>query len=438
MKNIMAKVLTAAGIKTVRPGAQRREIRDAASVGLYLVIQESGHKSFAMRFRRPDGRPSKLVLGVFDPTGEAEGEPVLGGPLTLAAARRLASELNRERARGKDLIADHQQRKAHRQIGSANTFCSAVADFVEQHVKRTRNWQKTSRLLGLAPDGSTIRGSLCDRWADRPIADISAGDVYSAVEETRTRGVPGLKMKKDGPSDARARHLFSALSVLFGWAMRHRRIEQNPCSNVHRPKGGQSRDRVLSNQEIREFWLAASAEPHVGPLLKLLLLTGQRLNEVAGMRRSELSADLWSLPGSRAKNGRPHVVPLPAAARDLIASVLDVHGSDLVFTTTRTSPVSGWTRVKRRLDARMGCADWVLHDLRRTMVTGLSELQIRSEVVEKIVNHVSGASRSGVAGVYNRSELLPERRAALERWSVHVASVVGLVEDRGVVIPLRA
>ena len=93
----MAKTLTAAGIRTLRTADRRQEIRDGASVGLYLVVQPSGHKSFALRFRRPDGKPAKLVLGPFDPSAEGEGEPVIGQPLTLAAARRLASDLGRER-----------------------------------------------------------------------------------------------------------------------------------------------------------------------------------------------------------------------------------------------------------------------------------------------------------------------------------------------------
>jgi integrase len=139
---------------------------------------------------------------------------------------------------------------------------------------------------------------------------------------------------------------------------------------------------------------------------------------------------------ARTKNKRPHVVPLPPMARELIESVFDI-GSDFVFTTTGASPVTGWTRIKRRLDARMGCAPWRLHDLRRTCATGMAEIGIAPHIVEAVLNHVSGAKAS-VAGVYNRATYAAEKKAALERWSAHVASVVGLVEDRGVVIPMRA
>ena len=198
---------------------------------------------------------------------------------------------------------------------------------------------------------------------------------------------------------------------------------------------------------------APSTEPDAigqpfGPLFKLLLLTGARLNEVACMTRDELSSDgaTWSLPGSRTKNAKPHVVPLPPAARDLIASVPHiVNKTGYVFTTRGAVPVSSWTYLKNLLDeamiavAKQECADakiphWRLHDLRRTAVTGMAELGIQPGVIELCVNHISG-TRSGVAGVYNRSELLPERKAALERWAAHLASLVEGKPPK--IVPLR-
>jgi len=168
---------------------------------------------------------------------------------------------------------------------------------------------------------------------------------------------------------------------------------------------------------------------------KLLLLLGQRLNEVAGMRRDELSTDCtsWSLPGSRTKNGRPHLVPLPILARDIIARLKENRGN-LNFSTTGTTPPSGWSRAKRRLDdamlaiARKECGSatipaFRLHDARRTAITGMNELGVPPHVVEKVVNHVSG-HQAGVAGVYNKSELMVERQAALDRWAAHVQGLV--------------
>jgi Site-specific recombinase XerD len=263
------------------------------------------------------------------------------------------------------------------------------------------------------------------------------------IDEARRVAIPGITARNRDISDSRGRALFAALSSMFSWLKRQRRVESNPCAGVHRPAGPQARDRVLTADEIRWFWracesvdapLAPGAPRPFGPLLKVLLLTGQRRNEVAGMTRDELSDDgaTWNIPGSRTKNGRAHVVPLPPLVRELIASVRAKPGN-LVFTTTGTTAVSGWSRMKGRLDAAMLAAareegravipPWTLHDLRRTFVTGMVELRVPPHVVEVTVNHIGG-TRSGVAGIYNRSELMDERKEALERWATHVAGIV--------------
>jgi integrase len=258
-------------------------------------------------------------------------------------------------------------------------------------------------------------------------------------------------------SDARGRALLAALSSMFSWLKRQRRVESNPCAGVHRPEGPEARDRVLTADEMRWLWracesvdapLAPGAPRPFGPLLKVLLLTGQRRNEVAGMTRDELSDDgaTWNIPRSRTKNGRAHVVPLPPLVRNLIDSVKAKPDSNLVFTTTGRTPVSGWSRAKARLDAAMldiarkerrhdaVVRPWRLHDLRRSFVTGLIELHVPPHVVELAVNHISGI-RAGVAGTYNRSELLSERRDALERWAVHVQGLVTGMSDK--VVPMK-
>jgi integrase len=235
------------------------------------------------------------------------------------------------------------------------------------------------------------------------------------------------------------RALFAALSSLFGWLLEHRKIAQNPCSGLKRPQAPDSRDRVLSNTELIWFWRATDAiDVPFGTIFKLLLLLGQRLREVAGLRRDELSADgtVWSIPASRTKNRRAHVVPLPPAAQALIAAVPS--DQQIIFSTTGHTMPSGWSRAKARLDKAMLAVaredgsttikPFRLHDLRRCAVTGMAELGIRPDVIELTVNHVSG-SRGGIAGVYNRSELMDERKAALERWASHVG---GLVSGRPV------
>jgi integrase len=434
----MAKVLTAAAIARYRPGKTRREIPDGGARGLRLIVQVGGFKSFALRFRKPGGVPAKLTLGPVDLTGkEMEGAPVIGQPLTLEAARQLAAEVHRQRAMGRDVVADHaaakHRRKAKIAEGEANTFAAMAVRFVAEHARpKVRRWRANARILGLRypPAGGNLevipRG-LAERWADRAVREIDGHDIWAVVDAACRTGVPGLERRAAGTTDPLGRVTLAVLSSFFGWCLKHRRIEANPCVGIHKPGTSRPRDRVLDDREIAAFWRACDAlgEPH-GQMLKLLLLTGSRRSEVAGLSRAELSEDgaTWDLPSSRTKNKRAHVVPLPVLVREIIASVKPIADADLVFTTNGRSPITGWSVLKHKLDGLMpGVAPWRIHDLRRSCVTGMAELGVRPDVIELCVNHVSGL-RGSVAGIYNRSELLPERRAALERWAAHIEGIV--------------
>jgi integrase len=228
------------------------------------------------------------------------------------------------------------------------------------------------------------------------------------------------------------------------------------------------RERVLNDDEIGEVWRAAgkAASPY-GIIIRLLILTGQRLGEVARMNWNEISDDLatWALPGERTKNGVPHVVPLSAPARDLLRALLpegdkeakrtlqDWHASGaLVLPGGAGTPFSGWSKAKARLDkgisdARVDAAGsrtpsplvpWTVHDVRRSVATGLQRLGVRLEVTEAVLNHISG-SRGGVAGVYQRHDWAAEKRAALDAWAAHVTAVVeGQSASDNVVVLARA
>ena len=435
----LAKALTDAAARRLGPHGKRRTVPDGAMPGLNFIIQPSGHKSFQMRFRGL----GKITLGPFDSSGhELAGEPAIGMPLTIAAARQLAAGIHRERALGRNPIADQRarehRRRAEQEQAANNSFATSARMFIDEHARpKTRRWRETAKLLGLRwKDLEPIPGGLAQRWADNPVREIDSHDIWSAVDEARRVGVPGVVARAPGLSEARPRALFAALSAMFGWLHRHRKIELNPCTGMHRPPSPRARERVLTPDEMRWFWLGCDAVgAPFGSVFKLLLLLGQRLNEVAGMRRDELSADCtsWSLPGSRTKNGRPHLVPLPILAREIIASFKENRGN-LIFSMTGTTPPSGWSRAKRQLDDAMlaiarkerdsaTIPAFRLHDARRTAVTGMNELGVPPHVVEKVVNHVSG-HQAGVAGVYNKSELMAERQAALERWAAHVQGLV--------------
>ena len=247
--------------------------------------------------------------------------------MTLAAARQLAARVHRERELGRDPIADHKAR-----IGSVpNLPTAATTRSQPRRVLMLRTTPSPSSgagpnacLLGMQPNSlEQIAGGLAERWGEKPVGEIDGHDIWSAVDEARRQGVPGLKARNKGTSEARARALHTALSSLFTWLQRQQRVTSNPCAGLHRPEAPRARERTLSDDEIRLFWQACDAvgEPF-GAIFKLLLLTGARLNEVAGMRRSELHANgLWQLPGSRTKNRRPYKVLLPPMASALLGRV---------------------------------------------------------------------------------------------------------------------
>ncbi|HEU5274704.1 MAG TPA: integrase arm-type DNA-binding domain-containing protein, partial [Xanthobacteraceae bacterium] len=434
--------LTDAGIRKLRGQKQRYEKHDKN--GLYLVIQPSGAKSWALRYRRPNGKPAKLTLGPLDLSDqEPEGTPVIGAPLSLLSARALATEQSRQRARGVDIAAKHiaDKRRKIQAIEDAadRTFPALARRFIDDYAKpKTRSWRDTARLLGLAypPDGgipTVIKNGLADRWRDRDVATLNDSDLYTVVDEARRTGVPGLKRRRDSVSDTMGRALAAALSRFFSWQVEHRQITVNPAVGMFKPDAPEARDRVLSPSELRWFWTGCEAVGNpFAPVLKLLLLTGCRRDEVADMTRAELSEDgtTWTIPGARTKNGREHVVHLSPLAREIIAAAPRIEGKPgFLFTTNGKTPLSGWSKCKTRLDAAMLVATkkadatippWRLHDIRRTVATVMHEdLDIDPHVVEAVLNHVSGA-KAGIAGTYNKAKYAAERRAALNAWARYI------------------
>jgi integrase len=191
----------------------------------------------------------------------------------------------------------------------------------------------------------------------------------------------------------------------------------------------EARDRVLSDVEIKAFWAACerSGWPF-GPLFKLLLLTGQRREEVGALRWGEFDLDsgTWTIPATRAKNKKLHDVHLSAFALELLAGLPRM--GDLLFASRGAAP-SGYSKAKGRLDCFVGeivggtVEPWVLHDLRRTTASGMARLNIAPHVVDRVLNHVSGTIR-GVARIYNRYDYRDERMAALEAWGRHIEALV--------------
>jgi integrase len=385
-----AKVLTAMAVSAAKPKSTRYEIPDGGALGLYLVVQPSGVKSWARRYRF-NGRTGKHTLGsVTD--------------VTLAQARAQAAEVGRLIEQGIDPAA---RQRVDQPVVDDDSVEALAALFIERHAKKRRTWWQTE---------DTFRRLIFPAWRGRRVQEIKRRHVIELVEHIAI----------DRPY--MANRTLAVLSKFFGWCVARDIIEVSPATGIDRPGQEVSRDRILSDDELRRLWIAASdpAEGAFGPFVKLLMLTGQRRGEVSGMRWSEIDDEhhVWRLPAARTKNGKPHVVPLVPVVWDLVQAQPAFADSDFVLTVNGKRPIIGFARVKRRLSTAAGIkADWRLHDLRRTCASGLQRLGIRTEVIERCLNHVSGSFR-GVAGIYQRDPLLDETRTALQAWANRVEEIV--------------
>ena len=245
-----------------------------------------------------------------------------------------------------------------------------VRRYFEEHARhRTRRWVEAARYFGFAyseaqSEPTIIPNGLCDRWADRPVAQAS-GLPTSRSWWTRRSGGRRRGLSADGATpraEATGRAMHARLSAFFGWCVDEMRIESNPCSKLRRPPPSKSRDRVLSDDELRKVWIAADGlGPQYGAVVRLMILTGARLREVGHMPWSELSDDLtvWTLPKERAKNKTELILPLPKLARAIIRSLPRIDGSPFVFSFDGDQPVESFSRMKRKLDALTGISETV-------------------------------------------------------------------------------
>jgi integrase len=232
-----------------------------------------------------------------------------------------------------------------------------------------------------------------------------------------------------GKSSTVANHVRASLSAFFSWSMRQGLGEANPVIGTGRAVANSSRDRVLTDDELRSIW-AALGNDHYGDIVRLLALTGQRRDEIGSLRWHEVDFDkaVIALPVERTKNHKLHDIPLSAAALTIIKNQPRLTGRECVF-GSGANGYSGWSKSKEALDARIAdngaIPAWRLHDLRRTVSTRMhDDLGIAPHIVEAVLNHISG-HRAGVAGTYNRATYSKEKAVALTRWAKHLLAIVG-------------
>jgi integrase len=428
----MAKALTAKAVENLAPTASRMEVADGGMQGLYLVVQPSGAKSWAVRYRFA-GKPRKMTIGPY---------PLFG----LLQAREAAGKALRAVSEGRDPAEEVKAKKAG--IPAIETVDAALNDFIARHVEPNNKESWSSEVKRI------IEADVRPRWGKRRLADIHKRDVLSLLDAVTDRG-----------ARVAANRLFALLRKFFNWSIERGLIEASPTGGMRPPAAETSRDRVLSADEIRLFWEATGTMGWpFGHMARLLLLTGQRREEVAAASWDELELHgpdpTWVIPKERSKNGQAHSVPLSPQAVTILQSLprLAVEKTkgkarkDLILTTTGETPVSGYSRAKAALDARMlalaqqkakdagadphavHIAPWRFHDLRRTAASIMASLGQPIHVVEAVLNHRSGTIK-GVSAVYVRHNFADEKRRALNALANYVDELIGL--DRNNVIGMR-
>jgi len=423
----MPKALTDKRLESIEKAAaptSRQEIPDGLLPGLYLVRQSSKAMSWCVRYRH-QGQPRKLTLGAYP-------------AIDLKAARDIGGKALRAAAEGKDPARQKQQdkveakRQAAEELRAERDLFEIVAvDFMKRHaVKNTRegSFLETARILGLrrTDDGWEETGNgVIAEWKGRKVQDITRRDVNTLLDAIADRGARVM-----------ANRTLAAVRKLFNWCVGRDVIEASPATLIEPPAKENSRKRILNDDELRMVWNAANGEGYpFGPIVKLMALLGQRENEIARSRWDELDLDvkLWTLPASRTKNDEPHTVPLPDAAVAIFkdkAFPKIKSKDDFVFAGHQGKPPTAFSHAKIRIDKAIAAAnnnkaipEWVFHDLRRTMVSGMARLRIALPVIEKVVNHKSGTFR-GIVAVYQHHDFAGEKAAALDAWANFVLSII--------------
>ncbi len=404
----MAKVLTQAAVEKLKAAKKRRHIPDGGMPGLYLIIQPTGAKSWAIWYRI-GGTQHKMTIGSF---------PAFG----LKEAREAASAALRKASEGKDPAVEKAQTKQEAREGR-DLFATVAETFLTRHVKKKNGepigdiWKAERRRL--------LDKEVLPSWGRRRIQDITKRDVIGLLDSIVDRG-----------SGKTANRTLAVIRKLFAWAVSRDVLDASPCAGVEAPTAERPRDRILSDDELRWLWRVTEKDGYpFGSAVRLLLLTGLRRSEVGKMTAGELLADTWTIPATRTKNNKAHTVPLSRAVLEVLENLPRVRNEQgyLLCTNGRT-PASGYSRAKIRIDAAMleearkgdkkiNIPHWTYHDLRRTVASGMAGLGVALPVIEKVLNHTSG-SFGGIVSVYQHYDFAKEKRHALEKWGRHIESLV--------------
>jgi integrase len=414
--------LTAKTIENVKPPVSGRlELWDSTistdtslSGSFGLRITANGAKSWVVMYRL-DGRLKRETIGSYP-------------AYSLLQAREQARVSLEMAGRGIDPVASRKAEKI--KVAAIKTVLDAVEVFIQRHAKqKNRSWREVERVFNYY---------IIPKMGERPLPSITPADIHEVLDALMDAKHPYM-----------ANRVFAHTRKFFNWCAERHWIGEPPTKHISRPADEEARDRVLNNGEIERLWRGCDGLGWpFGPYIKLLLVTGQRRNEVAGMKweQIDLGNKLWTLPREETKAKRQHEVPLSPMAIELLENV--PRNGKYVFSTTGKTPISGFSKAKERCDKIMARVQleatgkkkwtdnefeknlipaWRLHDIRRTVASGMAEIGIAPHVIEKVLNHSTGQI-SGVAAVYNRHTYLREKTDALYAWARALQTIVGTPE----------
>jgi integrase len=402
-------MLTDLQIRNMKTTGGQREIADRGDVaGLTLRINQAGTKTFFLIYRTPGtGKQARLRMGEYDPNH-----------FPLSKVRELGRFYRSLIDQGTDprdyLQAETDRRtceeeEARRADGQrkASTFSVVVEDYVAKFQvakKQNRTWKETKRLLLVN----------CAKWGNRPVGDITRRDIHDLLDRIMAEG--------KGYS---ANRTYAALKTFFRWCTSRDLISIDPMQGVERPFDGETeRERAWSDEEVVRIWRAADAiGGSAGAALKVLILMGQRRDEVFHMEVSELESDAtrWRLTTARSKAKREHVFPLPALAQRIIQTQLMHARCAYVYPTSGGKPIVSWTALKGRVRRLSGVEDFTFHCARHTLRTALDGFGVPPHIKDECLNH---ARRSVGDRHYSHYDYLSEQQEAFERWAAHVETLV--------------
>jgi integrase len=385
------------------------DIRDTEIRGLRVRVMPSGERTFVLLARYKHGcAPTRRALG---------GYPALG----LAEAREKAREWRLLISRGIDPAQEQARKRAAELRKQKTTFLAVAEDFIREKLTSERKRREVER---------DIRREFIPVWGARPITDITALDVRALIKRVRDEG-----------KTYQAHNLLGHVRRLYNWAIGQHvyGIESSPCDRL-KPREiigeKKERTRILNDAELRAAWRAADQIGYpYGPVFKLLMLTGQRKSEVAEARWSEfdLSKQIWTIPVERMKAGAAHVVPLSDNAMAILKPLPRFDGGDYLFSVQfGKRPVAAFSAAKLQFDAEMlkalredepkgKLSGFVIHDIRRTVRTGLSAIPNISDLVRELV---IGHTKPGLHKVYDQYAYLDEKRFALDAWAARLRSII--------------